>query len=160
MLSPLPWVNQKSCNHVLKSCVLGSRRSEHRTVRALKFMKNCYLRYFVSLLAGCLLLSSSNHALAQTPGALLTQAYAALASADHDYKGHRVEAMKQVEAAAKLLGVNVRGDGHGHEKQGVSDEQLRTASGLLEQARPALKGKALHHVNRALKDISTALKIK
>jgi hypothetical protein len=123
-------------------------------------MKNGYLRYFTSLLAGCLLLSFTNRLLAQTPGALLTQAYVALASADHDYKGHRAAAMKHVEDAAKVLGVNVRGDGHNHEKQGVSDEQLRTANGLLEQARPALKGKSLHHVNRALKEISTALKIK
>jgi hypothetical protein len=39
--------------------------------------------------------------------------------------------LKQIEAAAKLLGVNVRGDGKGHENQGVSDAQLRTAQGLL-----------------------------
>ena len=78
----------------------------------------------------------------------------------HDYKGHRVEAMKQIEAAAKVLGVNLHGDGRGHEKQGVSDEQLRSARGMLEQARPGLKGKALKHVDRAISQVNTALKIK
>jgi hypothetical protein len=93
-------------------------------------------------------------------GDLLTQAYATLARADHDYKGHRHAAMKQIEDAGKALGINVRGDGKGHEPQGVSDEQLRTAQGLLEQARAGLKGKPLKHVNSAIKQISTALKIK
>jgi hypothetical protein len=68
--------------------------------------------------------------------------------------------MKQIEAAAKLLGVSVRGDGRGHEKQGVSDAQLRTAQGLLQQALPGLSGKPLKHVNRALQQLSIALSIK
>jgi len=93
-------------------------------------------------------------------GALLTQAYSALASADHDYKGHRAAAMRHIEAAGKALGVNVRGDGKGHEAQGVSDNQLRTAQGLLEQARPGLSGRPLRHVNRAINDLTVALQIK
>src|ERR1035438_285941 len=71
---------------------------------------------------------------------LLVQAYTTLEHAAHDYKGHRVAAMKQIEAAAKLLGVKVRGDGKAHERQGVSDAQLRTAQGLLQQALPGLSG--------------------
>ena len=94
------------------------------------------------------------------PGPLLVQAYTTLEQADHDYKGHRVAAMKQIEAAAKLLGVDVRGDGKGHEPQGVSDTQLRTAQGLLEQARAELTGVPLRHVNQAIAQISTALTIK
>jgi len=35
--------------------------------------------------------------------ASLRQSYATLAVADHDYKGHRVKAMKAIEAACKLL---------------------------------------------------------
>ncbi|PWU09826.1 MAG: hypothetical protein C5B50_26580 [Verrucomicrobia bacterium] len=93
-------------------------------------------------------------------GDLLHHAYATLERADHDYKGHRHEAMKQIEAAAKLLGVNLHGDGKGHEKQGLSDEQLRAALGMLEQARGEVKGKALHHVDNAIKQIHIALKIK
>ena len=80
--------------------------------------------------------------------------------ANHDYKGHRVEAMKQIEAAAKLLRVDIRGDGRGHEKQGASDEQLRIARGMLEQARADLRGKALKHVDGAIKQINIALKIR
>ena len=56
--------------------------------------------------------------------ALLTEAYADLDRADHDYKGHRIKAMEQIDRAGKVLKLNLRGDGHGHEKQGVSDEQL------------------------------------
>ena len=93
-------------------------------------------------------------------GDLLVQAYAVLEKADHDYNGHRIAAMKQIEAAGKLSGVNVRGDGKGHEKQGISDEQLRTAKGLLEQAQGGLTGRAKKHVNKAIGDLSTALKIK
>ncbi len=94
----------------------------------------------------------------------LTEAYAALDRADHDYKGHRIAAMKQIEEAGKELKLNLGGDGHGHEKQGVSDEQLRTAEGILTQIKGELKGekhsKVLHHVNKALEDLHTALKIK
>ena len=91
---------------------------------------------------------------------LLRQAYVALARADHDYKGRRVEAMKEIEAAAKLLGEDLRGEGKGHEKQGVSDEQLRTAQALLQQASGGLKGKALKRVEAAQRHLTLALKIK
>jgi hypothetical protein len=94
------------------------------------------------------------------PPNLLRQAYVTLAMADHDYKGHRAEAMKQIEAAAKILRADIRGDGRGHEKQGVSDEQLRIARTMLEQARVGLRGKALKHVDRAIKQINIALKIR
>jgi hypothetical protein len=93
-------------------------------------------------------------------GDLLRQAYTALEQADHDYKGHRVAAMKQIEAAGRLVGVTLGGGGKGHEKQGVSDEQLRNAQALLEQARSGMAGKALRHVNRAIKDLNIALSIK
>ena len=110
----------------------------------------------------CFALSLSQRGFAgPSPAAgLLVQAYASLEQADHDYKGHRVAAMRQIEAAAKLVGVNVHGDGKGHETQGVSDAQLRTAQGLLQQARAGLAGKPLKHVNRALQQLSIALSIK
>ena len=98
---------------------------------------------------------------APSPAAgLLVQAYTALEQADHDYKGHRIAAMKQIEAAARLLGVKVRGDGKGHEHQVISDAQLRSAQGLLQQARSGLSGKPLRHVNKALQQLSIALSIK
>lgn len=125
-------------------------------------MKNRLPRSIVSLAVVCLVFSLGRSLFAgpSPAGELLVQAYATLERADHDYKGHRVAAMKQIEAAGKLLGVHPRGDGKAHEKQGVSDEQLRTAQGLLEQARTGLNGKALEHVNKALQQLSIALKIK
>jgi hypothetical protein len=125
-------------------------------------MKTQSLRALISVAIFCLmvLFSLNLSAAPSGSGALLSEAYATLSVADHDYKGHRVAAMKQIEAAGKLLGVDVSGNGKGHEKQGTSDEQLRAAQGLLQQASSGLSGKALKHVNNALKQISTALAIK
>ena len=94
------------------------------------------------------------------PGDLLIKAYGNLEMADHDYDGHRADAMKEVEAAGKELGIKIRGEGKGREKQGVSDEQLRIARGLLEEARGELHGKPLSHVDKAIHQINVALKIK
>jgi hypothetical protein len=125
-------------------------------------MRTNLYRYLVGLAVVCLALSFGQRIFAgPSPAAgLLVQAYTTLELADHDYKGHRVAAMKQIEAAAKLLGVIVRGDGKAHERQGVSDAQLRTAQGLLQQARSGLSGKPLKHVDRALQQLSIALSIK
>jgi hypothetical protein len=125
-------------------------------------MRTNPFRFFVGLAVVCLAVSLGYNLLANpTPSAaLLVQAYTTLEHANHDYKGHRVAAMKQIEAAGKLLGVKVRGDGKGHEKQGLSDAQLRTAQGLLQQARPGLSGKALKHVDKAMQELSIALSIK
>lgn len=125
-------------------------------------MKSLLSRFLAAvILAGLTLFLSPNVNAGPSPaGGLLIQAYTALDQADHDYKGHRVDAMKQVEAAGKLVGVRVRGDGPGHEKQGISDEQLRTAQNLLEQAKVSLRGKALKHVERAINQISIALRIR
>jgi hypothetical protein len=123
----------------------------------LKFLRFCAL---IAILAFLLLAAPRLHAQPAGPANLLRQAYVTLSLADHDYKGHRVEAMKQIEAAAKLLRVGLHGDGRGHEKQGVSDEQLRTARNLLEQARTGLKAKPLKHVDRAINQINIALKIR
>jgi len=103
--------------------------------------------------------SPKSHA-APAPAALLSDAYHQLEVADHDYKGHRAAAMKQIAAAGKLLGVKIGGKAKDHEKQGVSDEHLRNALGLLQEAAPGLTGKPLAHVDAAEKQIQTALKIK
>lgn len=125
-------------------------------------LSNLWFRALAPVVVVCLALSFSMRLSAQpvAAGSLLQQAYTALERADHNYKGHRVAAMKQIEAAGKLLGVTIGGGGKGHEKQWVSDEQLRTAQGLLEQAVPGLTGKPLKHVNRAMKDLNIALSIK
>jgi len=90
---------------------------------------------------------------------LLDDAYATLAQADHDYKGHRVKAMKQIEAALGEIGAKVSGKGKRHEPQGTSDAQLRAARDMLQQA-TGLSGKAARHVNRAITEINVALSIK
>ena len=124
-------------------------------------MKILSLRLLAFAAAVCLMLGfTSKLAAGPASGDLLIKAYSNLEMADHDYKGHRADAMREIEAAAKEIGINVRGDGKGHERQGVSDEQLRIARGLLEEARGGLKGKPLNHVNKAISQIDVALKIK
>jgi hypothetical protein len=91
---------------------------------------------------------------------LLDQAYGLMRTADHDYKGHRARAMRQVEDAARDLGSRLSGDGRDHENQGASDEQLRNAQSLLQQSLGGLAGRPLHHVEEAIKQLGIALTVK
>ena len=123
---------------------------------------NCFPRY-ATLLATLLLifgLVTRSHAQAGGTITTLDDAYATLAQADHDYKGHRVKAMKQIELAVHELGGKISGKGRGHEPQGTSDGQLRAAQSLLQQATGGLSKKALKHVNAAIVQINIALSIK
>jgi DnaJ-domain-containing protein 1 len=95
--------------------------------------------------------------------ASLRQAYALLESADHDYQGHRARAMHSIEAACKILGSEVRGDGKADEQQGESDSQLKQAKSLLESVQGAGAGKnerALHHIKHAIEELDVALSVK
>jgi len=125
-------------------------------------MKHYILLRYATLLATLLLaFGLVTRVQAQTGNiTLLDDAYATLAQADHDYKGHRVRAMKQIELAVQDLGGKISGRGKGHEPQGTSDAQLRAAQGLLQQASGGLSGKALKHVQAAITQINTALSIK
>jgi hypothetical protein len=128
----------------------------------LEVMKDYIFLRYATLLASLLLaFGLVTRAQAQTsPITLLDDAYATLAQANHDYKGHRVKAMKQIELALQEHGGKVSGKGRRHEPQGTSDAQLRAAEGLLQQASSELSGKALKHVNAAIIQINTALAIK
>jgi hypothetical protein len=128
----------------------------------LKVMKNYIFLRYATLLASLLLaFGLVTRAQAQTGNlTLLDDAYATLAQADHDYKGHRVRAMKQIELAVQELGGKISGQGRGREPQATSDAQLRAAQVLLQQASSGLSGKALKHVNAAIVQINTALAIK
>jgi hypothetical protein len=91
---------------------------------------------------------------------LLDQAYSLLSSADHDYKGHRIHAMRAIKAAVRELGATLRGEGKVREKQGASDAQLRSAQSLLQQALGGLAGRAQRHVAEAIKQLNIALTVK
>jgi len=100
----------------------------------------------------------------------LTQAYSTLASADHDYQGHRVKAMHAIRKAARLMGSKIAGDGKaqgkgkGQEQQTLSDSQLRSVQGMLQQVRGSVSGRkqqlVVQHINEAIQHLSTALSIK
>jgi len=131
-------------------------------------------RFVMFILTAALLLSFSNFVQARATkkppqetlannsaeAGQLREAYAVLATADHDYKGHRKAAMKQIEDAAKRFGVELRGDGRGREAQQTSDAALRSALGLLTQITGAVKGQGLTHIEAAIKQLNTALAIK
>jgi hypothetical protein len=130
-------------------------------------MKSNILRTAVAAIVLAAFCAFNIHAGPKIPadvGNMLTEAYADLDRADHDYKGHRIKAMEQIDAAGKVLKLNLRGDGHGHEKQGVSDEQLAAAQGVLNQIKSQLAAekhsRVLHHVNKVLEELTTALKVK
>jgi hypothetical protein len=95
---------------------------------------------------------------------MLRRAYHILATGDHDYKGHRAKAMRAVEAAAKLLGTNIRGDDKDREPQPLSDAQLRSAQGLLQNVLGAAEVKnqkrVTKHLNEAINQINIALSIR
>ena len=95
---------------------------------------------------------------------MLQSAYLILATGDHDYKGHRVKAMHQIEAAAKLLGVTLSGDAKDKQPQPLSDAKLREAQGLLENVLGAAEVKdqkrITKHINAAIDHINTALSIR
>ena len=124
--------------------------------------------------------SAKNHSASSVT--LLDEALSTLAEADHDYKGHRVDAMKQIHLALREMGGTHHGRGHatahashgtahvhhsahkaggkGGESQAVSDKQLRTAQGLLQQASGEVSGAVLQHVNAAIAQLNTALSIR
>ncbi|MGA2244690.1 MAG: hypothetical protein ABSH48_06820 [Verrucomicrobiota bacterium] len=95
---------------------------------------------------------------------LLHDAYGILATGDHDYKGHRVKAMHSVEAAAKLLGVDVAGDLKDRTPQALSDARLREAQSLILQVLNSaeVKGqeRVVKHLNTAVRHINVALNVR
>jgi len=94
----------------------------------------------------------------------LTGAYLILATGDHDYKGHRVKAMHQIEAAGKLLGMDLAGDAKDRQKQVLSDDKLREARGMLETVLGAAEVKdqprISKHITEAINQIDVALSIR
>jgi hypothetical protein len=94
----------------------------------------------------------------------IAQAYRLLKHADADYHGHRVIALKEVQAAGKQLGLNLQGDLPTEEKQAKSDQQLKHARNLLADAQVKLEEKdrtrVANHLTVAISEIDAALKVK
>ncbi len=92
----------------------------------------------------------------------LREAYQIMCWADHDYHGHRAKAMHATEEAGKRFGMDLKGEGRGHERQHTSDAQLRHARELLRDVRDISEGqKKVHeHVDEAIKEIDLALDVK
>jgi hypothetical protein len=95
---------------------------------------------------------------------MLQNAYLILATGDHDYQGHRVKAMHQIEAAAKLLGMNLSGDAKDRQPQPLSDAKLREAQGLLQSVLASSEvqnqKRITKHINNAINQINIALSIR
>jgi hypothetical protein len=100
----------------------------------------------------------------------LTQAYSTLATADHDYKGHRAKAMQSIKRAARLMGQKLGGDGRVtgvakmKEQQALSDEQLKGVQSMLQKVRGSVGGhnsqRVVEHINSAIHELTVALSIK
>ncbi len=94
----------------------------------------------------------------------LRNAYAILKTGDHDYQGHRIKAMHEIEAAAKYMGVTLRGDVRDKTPQALSDEKLREARGLLETVKVSGSAKSprqvVWRIDDAIKEINFALSIR
>jgi hypothetical protein len=99
-----------------------------------------------------------------TEAGMLHRAYRILATGDHDYKGHRVKAMHAVEAAAKLLSLDLSGDIKDRQPQVLSDDKLREASGMLSNVLGSseVKGqeRISRHINEAINQINAALSLR
>jgi hypothetical protein len=83
---------------------------------------------------------------------MLRQAYRILATGDHDYKGHRANAMKEVEEAGKLLGLDLHGDFKDKSPQFLSDDKMREAKGLLEKVQGAAEVKEQKHISKHIEE--------
>lgn len=127
-----------------------------------------YLRIVVLAIGLALPLSAVRTIAAPPPRngevAALQGAYYTLSRADHDYKGHRVKAMHEIQAACKLLGADPTGDATGKEAQRTSDAQLQTAQRILMSVRTtavsANQAQLVQHIDNAINQINVALSIK
>jgi hypothetical protein len=91
----------------------------------------------------------------------LRDAYRILATGDHDYRGHRVKAMHQIEAAGKLLGMDIAGDLKDRTPQPLSDDILRNAQDLIRTVRNSAEVKdqerVTRHLDNAIAELDAAL---
>jgi hypothetical protein len=111
----------------------------------------------------------AKHPHAEMAVKLLHEIKLLLESADHDYKGHRAAAVREINAAIRDLGGHAKGTGGGGNKepQTLSDEQLKTAVADLAAIEKKLAGSthpqaatAAAAVAAAIKELNIALMIR
>jgi hypothetical protein len=141
-----------------------------------------YISFLTSLVILSLTASASHAAVGVSPYGTqikeLHQIKVLLERADHDYKGHRAAAVKEITKAIHALGANSGQHqktgvhphtGKPHEAQALSDAQLRAAIQSLVTVSQQLQsagaknpraGKAALDVQLAVKQLNMALAIK
>jgi hypothetical protein len=91
----------------------------------------------------------------------LRQAYVFLEAGNHDYKGHRVRALRAVGAACIVLGFNAKGDGRNREVQSFSNNLLASARDRLALVEPHAQASHQEQVvgliHQAMQEIDQAL---
>jgi hypothetical protein len=119
---------------------------------------------YLQLAAVTLAFSFALSARAETPREEVQHAYHLLKWADSDYHGHKSAAMDELKAAGKKLGLDLEGAGWEHENQRKSDIQLSEARTLIRDARDKMEAadrdKVARHLEKAVKELDTALAIK
>jgi len=101
---------------------------------------------------------------AETAREEIQHAYHLLKWADSDYHGHKAAAMESLKTAGHEIGLDLEGAGWEHENQRKSDVQLTEARRLLRDARDRLedadRDKVARHLEKAVKELDTALEVK
>jgi hypothetical protein len=119
---------------------------------------------YLQIAALLLALSFGLKAYAAPPREEIVHAYRLVKGADHDYDGHRVAALKELQIAGEKLGLTLEGEGVKEEAQWKSDRRMREARRILKEARDKLEARdrdrAAEHVDIALKELDRALNIK
>ena len=127
-------------------------------------MKHSSRSLYLQISAIVLALSFGAIAHAETPREEITHAYILLAHADADYDGHKGNAMHELSAAGKKLGLKLEGAAVENERQWKSDQKLKEARRLLKDAREKLESadrtSAADRVDTAIHELDIALKIK
>jgi hypothetical protein len=120
--------------------------------------------FHLQILAVVVALSFAASARAETAREEITHAYGLLTHADRAYGGHRSNAIHELEAAAKGLGLDLGASGTpGHEIQQKSDDKVTEARKLLNDARIRLEAHdrdlIAGHLDKAIKELDAALEV-
>ena len=124
-------------------------------------MKTSFFRRFAVVLA-TLALCAVPALRAGTPttaGDRVREAYTRLAGVEQDYRGHRAAAMQELESTAKLMHLELETPDPAAEPSLKPDREIVAARKALTEARPGVSGKALKHLNQAIRHLSSALKL-